>query len=61
MYQTKRLHSELRHSEAWREEAETKAAQTSAEVTRLRDIASQLDDTRNENQSLIQQVFDLLL
>lgn len=56
--QTTRLHRELCHSEARREEAERKAAQAADEVTRLADVANQMEETRKENDRLITQVFN---
>ncbi|KAM3612025.1 uncharacterized protein V6R79_001235 [Siganus canaliculatus] len=56
---TKKLHAELSRSEARREEAEREAAQAAEEVKRLTDAASQVEETREENISLITQVKDL--
>lgn len=55
--QNKRLHRDLNHSEAFRMEAERKAALAAAEVTRLEDVANQLEETKSENKSLTNQVF----
>lgn len=55
--QNKRLRRDLNHSEASRLEAERKAA---AQVTRLEDAASQVEETKSENQSLTNQVFGCL-
>ncbi|XP_035525701.1 trichohyalin-like [Morone saxatilis] len=56
---TERLHSELCQSETRREEAERKAAQASDKVTRLTFVANQIEETRQENESLITQVKEL--
>lgn len=56
--QTKTLHSELCESEVRREEAERRAAQTAEKVMRLTDVASQMEETRKENESLNSQVFN---
>ncbi|XP_042349817.1 early endosome antigen 1-like [Plectropomus leopardus] len=55
----KRLHSELSQSEDRREEAERKAAQAADKVTRLTDVAHQMEETRRENESLTAQVKEL--
>lgn len=56
-FKTRRLQRELCHSDARREEAETKAAQMEEKVLRLTDAASQVEETRKENEGLINQVF----
>ncbi|XP_051275118.1 protein FAM184A-like isoform X2 [Dicentrarchus labrax] len=56
---TERLHSELCQSETRREEAERKAAQAADKVTRLTFVANQMEETRQENDSLITQVKEL--
>lgn len=56
--QTKMLHSDLCESEVRREEAERRAAQAAVKVTRLTEVASQMEETRKENESLNIQVFN---
>ncbi|XP_070818028.1 platelet binding protein GspB-like [Chaetodon trifascialis] len=56
---TERLQSELCQSEARREEAERKAAQIADKVLKLTAVASQMEETRRENDSLITQVKEL--
>lgn len=55
--QNQRLQRDLNHSEAVRMEAERKAALAVAEMTRLEDVASQVEETKSENESLTNQVF----
>lgn len=54
--QNKRLQRDLNHSEAVRVEGERKADRAAAEVTRLADVASQVEETTIENKSLTNQV-----
>ncbi len=56
--QTKRLQTELLRLEARREEAERKSAQTADKVMMLTDVANQVEETRKENDSLLNQVFN---
>lgn len=55
--QNKRLQRDLNDTEAFRMEAERKAALADAEVTRLAEVASQVEETASENKSLTLQVF----
>ncbi|XP_056238785.1 centromere-associated protein E isoform X2 [Seriola aureovittata] len=57
--ETKKLYSELSQSEARREEAERKAADAAEKVMRLTDVASQMEETRRENEILTVQVKEL--
>ena len=58
--QTKKLQRELCQSEVRREEAERKAARTAEKVMRLSDVASQMEETRGENESLNTQVYNYI-
>lgn len=55
----KRLHGELCHSEAKREEAEKKATQAAEKVMKMTDVENQMEETRKENYNLITQVKEL--
>lgn len=55
--QNKALQRDLNHSEAARMEAERKAALAAAEVTRLADVAIQVEEAQSESKSLTNQVF----
>lgn len=55
--QNKALQRDRNHSEAVRMEAERKAALAAAEVTRLADVAIQVEEAQSENKSLTNQVF----
>lgn len=56
-FQTEFLGCELRRSEAAREEAERKAAAAKEELVRWKHKAHQMEETREENDSLTTQVF----
>ncbi|XP_037316512.2 trichohyalin-like [Pungitius pungitius] len=56
---TELLRCELRRSDAAREEAERKASAAKEELVRFKDKASQMEETREENDSLTTQVKEL--
>ncbi|XP_026213202.1 trichohyalin isoform X2 [Anabas testudineus] len=55
----KTLHSELCQSEVRREEAEKRATHAAENMMRLTDVAGQMEETRQENESLNKQVKEL--
>lgn len=55
--QIKTLHSELCQSEVRREEAEKRATHAAENMMRLTDVAGQMEETRQENESLNKQVY----